>query len=211
MTPRNFQKLKLKNGITLIHEKRDLPIVSLSITNKFGASFEDSKIKGISHFIEHLLFTGTKTRTHEQISGEIEKKGGMLNAFTSHDMTSYHFKLPSKHLFIGLNILTDMLNNSIFNKEKFEKEKRVILEEIKMYHDVPMRHIHDKIEFNLYEKPFGEGVIGSKETVSSLTRDFVSSYFKKAYDPSRFIISIVGKADTKKICDYKNSGIKYTI
>ena len=202
MTPKNFRKIKLKNGIIVLHEPRSLPIVSLSITNKFGASFEESKIKGIAHFIEHLVFTGTKTRTHEQISGEIEKKGGMLNAFTSHDMTSYHFKLPSRHLFTGLNILTDMLNNSIFDKEKFEKEKRVILEEIKMYHDVPMRHIHDKIESNLYEKPFGEGVIGSKETISSLTRDFVSSYFKKAYAPSKFIVSIVGKADVKKFCSY---------
>src|SRR3989344_7205664 len=135
MTPKNFRKIKLKNGIIVLHEPRSLPIVSLSITNKFGASFEESKIKGIAHFIEHLVFTGTKTRTHEQISREIEKRGGMINAFTAENMTSFLFKLPSEHLFAGLEILADILNSPIFEEKKFEKEKKVILEEIKMYHD----------------------------------------------------------------------------
>ena len=116
----------------VIFEKRELPVVSFAISNRFGALFEESKIKGISHFIEHLVFTGTKTRTHEDISREIEKKGGILNAFTANEVTSFYFKLPSKHLFSGLDILTDMLNNPVFEKEKFEKEKKVILEEIKM-------------------------------------------------------------------------------
>lgn len=81
MKPKFFRK-KFKNGITVLYEKRDVPVVSLSITNKFGAAYESSDIKGIAHFIEHLVFTGTKTRTHEQISAEIEKRGGILNAFT---------------------------------------------------------------------------------------------------------------------------------
>src|SRR3989339_2142284 len=126
-------KKKLKNGITVIMEKRELPVVALSISNPFGGAFEKSEEKGIAHFIEHLVFTGTKTRTHEDISREIEKKGGILNAFTANEVTSFWFKLPSEHIFAGLDILVDMLNNAIFNKEKFEKEKKVILEEIKMY------------------------------------------------------------------------------
>lgn len=202
MLQKNFQKLKLKNGINVLFEKRPLPIVTLSITNKFGAAFEESKIKGIAHFMEHLVFTGTKTRTHEDISREIEKKGGLLNAFTNHEVTSYWFKLPSKHLFSGLNILTDMLKNPTFNPEKFEKEKKVILEEIKMYHDIPQKHIFDKIEENLFEKPFGEFVIGNKETVSSLQRDFVANYFRKMYSPENFIVTIVGSANLKKVCGY---------
>src|SRR3989338_7775932 len=139
----NFQKKKLKNGIIVLYEQRDLPLISLSITNRFGGAYEQSKTKGIAHFIEHLLFTGTKTRTHEQISREIEKKGGVLNAFTAHEVTSYWFKLPSEHLFSGLEILIDMLKNPVFNPEKFEKEKRVILEEIKMYHDSPQSHVFE--------------------------------------------------------------------
>ena len=201
-------KKKLKNGITLIMEKRDVDVVSLSITNRFGAAFEESKIKGVAHVIEHLLFTGTKTRTHEDISREIEKKGGVLNAFTSHEVTSFWFKLPSEHLFAGLDILTDMLNNPKFDLEKFEKEKKVILEEIKMYHDAPQRYVFDLIEKNLYEKPFGELVIGSSETVSALKRDFVADLFKNSYNPGNYIVTIVGNADFDKICKYFEENYK---
>lgn len=197
-----FFKRKLKNGMTVVFEKRDLPLVSVSITNRFGAAFEDSKIKGIAHVMEHLLFTGTKTRTHEDISREIEKKGGVLNAFTSQEVTSFWFKLPSEHLFSGLDIFTDLLNNTIFNPEKFEKEKKVILEEIKMYHDTPTRFVYDMIEKNLYEKPFGEGVIGSDETVSALKRDFVADFFRKMYGPENYIVAIVGNADFEAVCKY---------
>ncbi len=194
--------------MTVIMEKRELPVISLSITNKFGASFETSEIKGIAHFIEHLVFTGTKTRTHEDISREIEKKGGILNAFTSHDVTSFWFKLPSEHVFSGLDILSDIINNPLFENEKFEKEKKVILEEIKMYHDMPMRHIFDKIEENLYNKPFGESVIGSEKTIRSLKRDFVAEYFEKMYSPENFVVTIVGNADFEKICEYLERNFK---
>ena len=139
-----FQKKKLKNGLTVLHEFRDLPLVSVSITNPFGAAFEKSEEKGIAHFIEHLVFTGTKTRTHEDISREIEKKGGILNAFTAHEVTSFWFKLPSEHIFSGLEILADLLNNPIFEKTKFEKEKRVILEEIKLYKDNPQHAVFEQ-------------------------------------------------------------------
>lgn len=203
-----FRKKKLKNGITVLHEPRNLPIVSLSVTNKFGAGFEDAKIKGIAHVIEHLVFTGTKTRTHEDISREIEKKGGVLNAFTSHEATSFWFKLPSEHLFSGLEILSDMLNNPTFEKEKFEKEKRVILEEIKMYHDSPQQSVYEQIEKNLFHAPFGNLVIGSKETVSALQRDFVADYFEKAYSPENFIVTIVGDANLERICSFLETKFK---
>lgn len=197
-----FQKRTLKNGMVVVMEKRDLPIVAVSITNRFGGAYEEEKIKGIAHFIEHLVFTGTKTRTHEDISREIEKKGGVLNAFTAQEVTSFWFKLPSQHLFAGLDILADMLKNPKFDEKKFEKEKKVILEEIKMYHDMPERNVYDKIEENLFEKPFGTGVIGKKESVSALSRDFTADYFKKVYLPENFIATIVGDADFEKVCAY---------
>ena len=198
----NFQKRKLLNGITVLHEKRNLPVVSLSISNPYAASHETSEIKGLAHFIEHLVFTGTTSRTHEDISREIEKKGGILNAFTAQDVTSFWFKLPSKHLFAGLDILTDLIKNPTFDEEKFEKEKKVVLEEIKMYHDMPQSHIHEKLLKNMYEKPFGEGIIGSKETVSALKRDFVFEHFKKKYSPGNLIVTIVGEADFERVCEY---------
>jgi len=199
---------RLKNGMTVIMEKRELPVVSFSITNRFGAAFEDSKIKGIAHVIEHLLFTGTKTRSHEDISREIEKKGGVLNAFTSHEATSFWFKLPSEHLFAGMDIIIDMLKNPLFDNVKFEKEKKVILEEIKMYHDNPRMCVSEQIEKNMFEKPFGDLIIGNKESVSSLERDFVASYFKKMYSPENFIVTIVGDADFEKVCDYMEKNFK---
>lgn len=193
---------KLKNGMTVVMEKRDLPLVSVSITNRFGGAYEKSEIKGVAHFIEHLLFTGTATRTHEDISREIEKKGGVLNAFTANEVTSFWFKLPSEHLFAGLDILTDMLKNPRFDPKKFEKEKKVIIEEIKMYHDTPKQHVFDKAEGNLYEKPFGENVIGNAKSVSGLKRDFVAGFFKKNYSPENYVVTVVGKADFEKVCEY---------
>ena len=183
-------------------EKRDLPLVSVSITNRFGGAYEESQIKGIAHVIEHLVFTGTKTRTHEDISREIEKKGGILNAFTAHEMTTFYFKLPSEHLFSGMDILIDILNNPKFDKEKFEKEKRVILEEIKMYRDDPQKHVFELIERVLFGKPFGEGIVGSEKTVSGLQRDFVFDYYKNAYSPENYIVCIVGDGDFEKICAF---------
>jgi len=204
----NFEKRKLSNGITVLYEKRILPVVAFSISNPFAASHEESEIKGIAHFIEHLLFTGTKSRTHEDISREIEKKGGVLNAFTAQDVTSFWFKLPAEHLFSGMDILIDMLKNPSFIEEKFEKEKKVILEEIKMYHDMPQRHVYDKIEENLFEKPFGEGIIGSKDTIEPLNRNFVAEYFSKKYSPENYVVTIIGKGDIEKVCDYLESQFK---
>jgi len=198
----NLLRKKLKNGMTVIMEKRELPVVSLAITNKFGAGYEERNIKGISHFIEHLVFTGTKTRTHEDISREIEKKGGILNAFTANQITSFWFKLPSEHIFSGLEIITDILKNPLFDREKFEKEKKVILEEIKMYHDDPAKNVHDKIAENLYESPFGESIAGDKESVSGLDRESVYRYYKERYKSGNYIAVIVGDADFDKLCEY---------
>jgi predicted Zn-dependent peptidase len=203
-----FFKRKLSNGITVVMEKRDLPVISFAIANRFGGAYEDSKIKGAAHVMEHLLYTGTKTRTSEDISREIEKHGGVLNGFTSNETTAFWCKLPSEHLFKGLDILADMIKNPKFDRKKFEKEKKVILEEIKMCHDSPQRDIMDKIETNLYEKPFGENIIGSAKTVSALKRDFIAELFKRVYSPENFIVVAVGNGDFEKICSYIEENFK---
>jgi len=195
-----FLRRKLNNGMTVICEKRDLPIVALSISNRFGAGFEDKNIKGIAHFIEHMVFAGTKTRTHEDISREIEKKGGIINAFTAQESTSFWFKLPSEHVFAGLEILYDLLSNPVFPADKFEKEKKIILEEIKMYHDEPQRAVYDALIENLYKNPFGMGIAGNEKTVSALKRDFVFDYFSENYSPDKYIVTIVGDVDFESIC-----------
>lgn len=210
-----FQKIKLKNGITVLFEERDLPLICYSISNPFGGAYETSDVKGVAHLFEHLLFTGTKTRTHEDISGEIEKKGGVINAFTAQDVTTYFVKMPSEHADIGIEIIHDILKNPTFPAEKLEKEKKVVIEEIKMFHDDPEKRVYEILESSLYEKPFGEGIVGSAETVSSLSRDKIINIFKENYAPENFIVTIVGKADIKKICkklenDFKPSKKSYS-
>ena len=131
-----------------------------------------------------------------------------MNAFTTDEVTNFWFKLPSKHIFSGLAILTDMLNNTTFKEEKFEKEKKVVLEEIKMNDDNPRIYCLKKLIENLYEKPFGEGTIGKKASVSSLKRDFVIKFFKEAYNPRNFIVTIVGNTDFNKVCNYIEKNFK---
>ena len=204
----DFKKKVLKNGITLLFEKREVPVVAASITNPYGGAYDKGKTKGMAHFIEHLLFTGTENRSHEDISREIEKKGGVLNAGTYNEMTSYYFKMPSEHLFSGLDILTDMLNNPKFDEAKFEKEKKVIFEEIKMIHDFPMRDVWKLIEENLHEGDFGKSNLGSVEDLTGLKRDFVAKEYEKLYDCENYIVSIVGDADFGEICDYFEKNFK---
>ncbi len=209
-----FQKKKLKNGITLLFEKRDLPVICYSVSNPFGGAHETSDIKGVAHLFEHLLFTGTKTRTHEDISSEIEKKGGVLNAFTSQEVTTYWCKMPSEHLPIAMDIIHDILKNPIFEEQKFEKEKNVVIEEIKMFHDDPERRVYELLEKALYEKPFGEGIIGSPETVKALSRRKIIEIFKEKYSPENFIVTVVGNADIEYIIkrlekEFTPSGKKY--
>ena len=210
-----FIKRKLKNGITVLFEKRDLPLICYSVSNPFGGSYETSDIKGVAHLFEHLLFTGTKTRSHEDISGAIEKSGGVLNAFTSQDVTTYFFKLPSEHADVGIEIIHDILKNPTFDPVKLEKEKKVVIEEIKVFHDDPERRVYELLESALYASPFGEGIIGSAKTVNALTRKKVVEIFEENYNPENFIVSIVGDADIDKICqrlekDFKPSKSKYT-
>jgi len=195
-----FQKFKLKNGITVLFEERELPLVCYSISNPFGGSHETSDIKGVAHLFEHLLFTGTKTKTQEELSKQIEKRGGVLNAFTAQDFTTYWCKLPSEHLDIGMDILHDILKNPTFNPEKLEKEKKVVLEEIKMFHDDSERHVYELIEQALYKIPFNEGIMGSAKTVQSLTRDKIVHIFNEKYAPEKFIVTVVGKADISHVC-----------
>src|SRR3989338_3964917 len=150
-----IQRKILKNGMTVVLEKRNIPVVSVAFAVRQGGINENSDEKGISHFIEHMLYKGTPTRNAKKISEEIEKNGGVLNGFTDEMVTAYWCKMPSKHLNIALNVLGDMVKNPLFDEKEFEKERKVIFEEIKMRKDNPGIHALDKIQELLYEKPLG--------------------------------------------------------
>lgn len=199
-----FYRKKLDNGVTVLFEKRQIPVVAVSTSVKFGAQYENAKIKGVSHFIEHLVFKGTKNRDVVTIPKEIESKGGVINAFTSEEVTCFWNKLPSKHFLLGADISRDLTINPVFEKEALERERKVILEEIKMYHDNPMSYVLEKIKELLYETPFGLSIAGSVESVSNLSREKVIEIYNSAYSTNNLIFCTVGKADFQEVLEEAN-------
>lgn len=191
----NFKKKVLPNGFTILFEKRDVPVVSVSISVKCGGINENLNEKGISHFIEHMLYKGTKKRSAKQISKEIEKKGGEINGMTTENMTSFWCKIPSKHLKTALDVLTDLIKNPKFDKNEFVKERKVIFEEIKMRKDNPRVYVLDKIQSLLYSGTLGYDLIGTYETMNSIVRDDLIKRFKKIYVPGNMVLTVVGNAD----------------
>jgi predicted Zn-dependent peptidase len=204
----NFYKKVLKNGMTIIFEKRDVPVVCVAFAVRNGGINESLEEKGISHFIEHLLYKGTPTRSAKQIAEEIEKKGGILNGFTDEEITAYWCKMPSEHLKITLDVLSDMIKNPKFDVKELEKERKVIFEEIKMRKDNPQIYTFDKIEGFLYDGTLGIPLIGTYDTMNSITREKIVEKFKQIYSPNNMILCIVGNADFKEIIDFaeKNFG-----
>jgi predicted Zn-dependent peptidase len=187
-----FNKVKLENGLTILHEKRDLPVTTVMLGTKFGAIYENEKNKGIAHVIEHLCFKGTEKRKTIDIAREVEDLGGDLNAFTGEEKTAYLVKLPSKHLAVGMEIIFDVFFNPIFPAEEIEKEKEVICEEIKMYKDNPSAHSLEGIQNNLFENPFGMGIIGTEKTVRGLSREEIMETHRRYYVPENAVLCVVG-------------------
>ncbi len=205
---KNFQKKVLANGMTLLFEKRNLPVVSVILAVRAGGINEEISEKGISHFIEHMLYKGTKTRTSKQIAEEIEKNGGELNGFTSEEITAYYCKMPSKHLDIALNVLTDMIKNSLFDEKELEKERKVIFEEIKMYKDNPQMNCLVEIQKLLYTGTLGINLAGTFKSMFGIDRKKITEKFKQIYEPNNFILCVVGDAEFEQIIKFaeKNFG-----
>lgn len=194
-----FYRRVLKNGMTVILEKRDLPIVSVAFAVKHGGVNEKKEEKGISHFIEHMLYKGTPSRDAKKIAEEIEKKGGELNGFTSEEITAYWCKMPSKNLDCALEVLSDMIKNPLFDEKELEKERKVIFEEIKMYHDNPRLHTFDEIQKLLYNGTMKINLAGTFETMNSISREKIIKKFKEVYTSNNLILCVVGNADFDKL------------
>ncbi len=187
-----FRKIKLKNGLVILHEKRDIDVTTVMLATRFGSGYESEQEKGIAHFVEHLCFRGTKKRTSREIAFGLEKVGGVLNAFTSEEETAYHVKLPSDYLELAIDIIFDVFFNPIFPEEEIEKERNVICEEIKMYRDNPSLHILKKIKELLYENPFGIFGAGSLDSVKKITREELIEKHKQMYCSENAILCVVG-------------------
>ncbi len=207
MKPQFYRKV-LKNGMTIFFEKRNLPIVSVAFAVRSGGVNEEKNEKGISHFIEHMLYKGTPTRNSKKIAEEIEKNGGELNGFTDETITAYWCKMPSKHINLALDVLSDMIKNPLFDEKELEKERKVIFEEIKMRKDNPHIYVIDNIQRELYNGTLGKDLIGTYETVSAIRREKIVEKFRQTYQPNNLIFGVVGDADFEKIVEFaeKNFG-----
>lgn len=201
-----FYKIKQKNGLTVLFEKRDLPVVATVVATKTGSAHEIESKKGMAHFFEHMPFKGTKTRTAKQISSTVEKVGGILNAFTSDEITAFWCKLPSKHFF-NSEIVFDLAINPKLDEKDIEKERNIILSEISRVHDMPEHYLFDKIKELLYKKPFGMPVLGFKESVSNLRRDDFLKWHK-FYCPKNLIVAVVGNVAFDDVSEMVKKYIK---
>lgn len=192
-----YKTKKLKNGLTIIAE--EIPYfksISMGIWFRAGIKTEENYIDGVSHFIEHMMFKGTKNRTSKQLVAEIENLGGVINAFTGRECTCYYVRLLDEHLNIGIDILSDMILNSKFDEKDIEREKSVITEELKMYEDSPEDLTYDILLEKVYDnKGIGKNILGSKESIKSMNRDAILDYFEKFYVPENAVLSICGNFD----------------
>ncbi|MBP6062425.1 MAG: insulinase family protein [Fusobacteriaceae bacterium] len=194
---------KLSNGIPVLMDYvDDLKSFTLGAFVKTGARHESEEEYGVSHYIEHMLFKGTKTRSAKEISEIIDDCGGSMNAYTSRDTTCYYVKMLSDKLELTLDIFADMFLNSTFTEENLEKERNVILEEIKMYEDIPEDTVHDlNLRFALNNE-YGNVVLGTEKSLKSITREKFLNYFNSRYVPENIGIAIAGNFDKELLIDF---------
>ena len=187
-------RTKLDNGLTVIlEENHSAPVVSFQMWVNIGAADEGRDVAGGSHLLEHMLFKGTEKREVGQIAGEVEAAGGYINAYTSHDNTVYYLMVASRYFDRGLDILSDAIQNSSLDVNEVEKEKEVVLEEIRMGEDSPRRVLYRKLLASAFTShPYGRPVIGTRESVKGISRKKLHSFFKKWYVPSNMTLVVVG-------------------
>src|SRR5262249_18291250 len=155
---------------------------------------------GLSHFIEHMLFKGSRRRSAEQIAREADSIGGGLDAFTSKELVSYNVKVLDEHIPKAVDILADLVLNPRFAPEDIQKEKGVVLEELKMEHDTPEYVLHDIFSRNFWRgHALGRPILGTRETISSFNRDSVLRYYREAYTPSNILITAAGNLRHKQL------------
>ncbi len=193
---------KLKNGMPVYFDKiEELQSVTIGVFVDTGAKDELEGEEGISHLLEHMMFKGTVTRTSKELSEEIDDIGGNINAYTSKETTAYYIQLLSSRLNTGIDILSDMFLNSTFSEENLEKEKKVVIEEINMYEDIPEEKVHDINTSFAIEGTQSNIVLGSIDSVNGITREMLVGYFKRRYTPNNMVISLAGNMDIDKVME----------
>jgi len=190
-----FKKITLKNGLRIITvPQKSTKAVTVLVLVATGSKYEKKEINGISHFLEHMFFKGTKRRpTPITIAEPLDRVGGIYNAFTGEEYTGYFAKVDAKHFDLALDIISDIYLNSKLDSKEIKKEKRVIIEEINMYYDHPSSYIQSLWNKVLYgDQPAGRDVAGTKESVSKISQKQLADYMKTQYTASNTIVCIAG-------------------
>lgn len=198
-----YNKTTLPNGVRIVTEEiPHVRSVSLGIWVGAGSRDEDEANNGIAHFIEHMLFKGTEKRSPKEIAETLDAVGGQLNAFTSKEYTCYYAKVLDEHLDIAVDLLSDMFFNSLFKQDDIEKEKNVIIEEIKMYEDAPDEIVHDLFADALWSgHALGRPVIGTEQIIKSLNRDDLLKFKEQFYSSKSIVVAAAGNVCHEKIVE----------
>src|SRR5882762_8510733 len=191
----------LDNGLRLLTERMtQVRSISIGVWLTRGSRHETAERSGIAHFVEHMLFKGTNTRSAEDIAQQIDSIGGQLDAFTAKEYASYYIKVLDEHLPLAIDILSDIVRNPAFTPDDIEREKKVVLEEIKMVEDTPDDLVHELFTQGFWENhPLGRPILGTKETVESFNTTLLQDYFRNAYTPRNLIISAVGNLQHARV------------
>lgn len=196
-----IKKHTLDNGMRIVMEKIDyVRSASIGIWVNVGSNNENEETNGLSHFIEHMLFKGTKNRKANEIAEDIDNLGGQLNAFTSKECTCFYVKVLDENIKDALDILSDMFFNSLFLQEEIEKEISVVIEEIKMYEDSPEDIVHDKLSEIIFDgSPMAYNILGTENNLKTFNNEKVINYMEENYSPSNTVIAIAGSFDEQEL------------
>jgi predicted Zn-dependent peptidase len=176
--------------------------VSIGVWLARGSRHESAEQSGIAHFVEHMLFKGTNTRSAEDIAQTVDSIGGQMDAFTAKEYASYYFKVLDEHLPLAVEVLADIVMNPAFREGDIGREKKVVLEEIKMVEDTPDDLVHELFTESFWQgHPLGRPILGTKETVESLTQDGLRQYFTSTYCAPNLIIAAVGNIEHQQVRD----------
>ncbi|MDQ0337312.1 putative Zn-dependent peptidase [Caldalkalibacillus uzonensis] len=196
-----IQTHRFASGLRLVMEKiPSVRSVSIGIWIGAGSKHETPENNGISHFIEHMLFKGTTTRTARDIAEAFDSIGGHLNAFTSKEYTCYYAKVLDQHVEYAFNVLSDMFFNATLSEEELEKEKNVVLEELHMYEDTPDDVVHDLIAEATYkDHALGYNILGREEVLQQLTPAHLRQYMDQYYTPENTVVAVAGNIDEAQL------------
>src|SRR5688572_29607208 len=176
--------------------------VSIGVWLARGSRHETAEQSGIAHFVEHMLFKGTATRSAEDIAQTVDSIGGQMDAFTAKEYASYYFKVLDEHLPLAVEVLADIVMNPAFSSEDIGREKKVVLEEIKMVEDTPDDLVHELFTENLWPgHPLARPILGTKDTVEALTQEGLRRYFSDTYSAPNLIVAAVGNIEHERVRD----------